>query len=226
MDATVDDGSKRGSAMPAKPPKPILFPAGPLPWLKPAIIAGGLAPLVGLVVGGARRTLGANPIAEVLNELGLLALIFLVASLACTPLKTITGAAWPIRIRKTLGLFAFFYAALHLVTYAVIDQGLGWKTIAQDITKRPFIMVGFAAFVILVPLAVTSTSSMLKRLGAARWKMLHRLAYVAAVLAVIHFVMRVKKDISEPAVYGALLGSSFLIRIVAFLRARRGARPF
>ncbi|MFT3772825.1 MAG: protein-methionine-sulfoxide reductase heme-binding subunit MsrQ [Minicystis sp.] len=212
--------------MPAAKPKPILFPAGPLPWLKPAVLAGGLAPLAGIAAGAARGTLGANPIAEALNELGLLALIFLVASLACTPAQTIAGWKWPIRIRKTLGLLSFFYAALHLITYAAIDQALAWKTILEDIAKRPFIMVGFAAFLILVPLAVTSTSGMLKRLGAARWKRLHRLAYVAAVLAVTHFVLRVKKDVSEPAAYGAVLGVLFLIRIVAFVRERRAARPF
>lgn len=210
----------------AKTPKPILFPAGPLPWLKPAVLTGGLVPLAVLVVGVARGTLGANPIAEALNQLGLLALVFLVASLACTPAKTIFGWTWPIRIRKTLGVYSFFYASLHFVTYAALDQGLALKAILADIGKRPFIMIGFAALLILAPLAATSTSGMLKRLGAARWKKLHRLAYAAAILGVVHFVLRVKKDVSEPAAYGALLALLFAIRIGASLRERRAARPF
>lgn len=205
----------------AKAAKPILFAAGPLPWLKPAVLAGGLAPLAAIAIGVWRGTLGANPIAEALNELGLLALVFLVASLACTPAKTIFGWTWPIRIRKTLGLYAFFYASLHFVTYAALDQGLAFQAILADIGKRPFIMIGLAALVILAPLAATSTAGMLKRLGAARWKKLHRLAYAAAVLAVVHFVLRVKKDVSEPAAYGAVLGLLFAIRIGAFVRERR-----
>lgn len=203
---------------------PILFPRGPLPWLEPAVVAGGLVPLVAIVVRFARGTLGANPIAEGLNQLGLLALIFLVASLACTPMKTVFGWKWPIRVRKTLGLFSFFYASAHLVTYAAIDQVYDFRAIAEDIVKRPFILVGFTAFVLLVPLAITSTSGMLKRLGAARWKRLHRLAYLAGALAVVHFVLRVKKDLSEPIVYGAVLGLFFAVRIGAFLRERWIAR--
>jgi sulfoxide reductase heme-binding subunit YedZ len=190
------------------------------------VLAGGLAPVVGLGVGLRNGTLGANPIAEALNQLGLLALVFLIASLTCTPLKTLSGWTWPIRLRKTLGLLSFTYAALHLITYAVVDQALAWKSIAEDLAKRPFIMVGFATFVILTPLAVTSTSGMLKRLGAARWKKLHRLAYLAAVLAITHFVLRVKKDLTEPALYGAVVAALFLIRIGAAVRARRAARPF
>lgn len=210
----------------AKSPKPLLFPGGPLPWLQPGVLAGGLVPVAVLAAGLARGTLGANPIAEALNQLGLLALIFLVASLACTPAKTIFGWTWPIRIRKTLGVLSFVYASLHFLTYAALDQGLALKAILADIAKRPFIMVGFGALVILVPLAATSTSGMLKRLGAARWKKLHRLAYVAGVLGVVHFVLRVKKDVSEPAVYAAVLGLLFAIRIGAYVRERRAARPF
>lgn len=129
-----------------------------------------------------------------------------------------------IRIRRTLGLLSFFYAALHFATYAVVDPSLAFRTILEDIAKRPFIMVGFAAFPILAPLAITSMSGMLKRLGAARWKRLHRLAYAAAVLAIVHFLLRVKKDVSEPAIYGAVLGALFSIRIVASLRERRAPR--
>jgi sulfoxide reductase heme-binding subunit YedZ len=194
--------------------------ARPTPWLLPAILTGAAVPLWTLGSGLFQGTLGANPVAEALNELGLLALVFLVASLAATPLKTLTGWNWPIRIRKTLGLLAFFYASLHLVTYAGVDQLLDLRAIGQDIVKRPFILVGFVAFLILVPLAVTSTASMLKRLGFARWKALHRLAYAAAVLGVVHFFLRVKKDLREPAVYGAILALLFAVRLGAAIRER------
>lgn len=205
-------------------PKPILFARGPLPWLEPAVVAGGLVPLAAMAFRFARGTLGANPVAEALNQLGLLALVFLVASLACTPIKTLTGWKWPIRVRKSLGVMSFSYAAIHLVTYAALDQVLDVKAIVDDIVKRPFIMVGFAAFLILLPLAVTSTSGMLKRLGAARWKRLHRLAYLAGLLGVTHFVLRVKKDLSEPVVYGAILGLLFAVRVVVYARERWSAR--
>jgi sulfoxide reductase heme-binding subunit YedZ len=194
--------------------------ARPTPWLLPAILTGAAVPLWTIGSGLFQGTLGANPVAEALNELGLLALVFLVASLAATPLKTLTGWNWPIRIRKTLGLLAFFYASLHLVTYAGVDQLLDLRAIGQDIVKRPFILVGFVAFLILVPLAVTSTASMLKRLGFARWKALHRLAYAAGVLGVLHFFLRVKKDVREPAVYGAILALLFAVRLGAAIRER------
>jgi sulfoxide reductase heme-binding subunit YedZ len=190
----------------------------PLAWLKPGVFAGSLVPLVAIVSGAARGSLGANPVAEALNELGLLALVFLVASLACTPAKLVWGVTWPIRLRRMLGLFAFFYASLHLVTYAAVDQGGNWRSIGQDIAQRKFITVGLSAFLLLAPLAATSTAGMVKRLGAARWRRLHRLAYIAAVLAIVHFVWRVKKDLSEPLVYGALLLVLLLLRVVPFRR--------
>jgi sulfoxide reductase heme-binding subunit YedZ len=183
-----------------------------LPWLKPGVFAGAFAPMLALTWRAARGTLGANPIAEVLNQLGLVALIFLVASLACTPLKLALGWTWPTRIRRMLGLFAFFYAACHFVTYAAVDQGLNVGAIVQDILKRNFILVGFSALVLLIPLAVTSTDAMVRRLGFPRWKKLHRLAYVAGVLGVIHFVWRVKKDLTEPMAYGFVLGLLLAMR--------------
>jgi sulfoxide reductase heme-binding subunit YedZ len=205
---------------------PLLFPKGPLPWLKPAVFVGSLVPFVSLAIGVARGTLGANVVAEGLNRLGLLALIFLVASLACTPLQTLTGQAWPIKIRKMLGLYAFFYAALHLLTYATLDQSLDFKAIFSDIVKRPFILVGFTAFVLLVPLAITSTTKMLKRMGFVGWKRLHRLAYVAGGLGVIHFFLRVKKDTTEPLIYAGILGILFAIRIAAWvMKKQKSARP-
>jgi len=192
----------------------------PLPWLKPGVFAGALVPLAAIIVRGAQGGLGANPIDQALNQLGLVALIFLVAALACTPLKTLFGWTWPIRLRRMLGLFAFFYALLHVLTYSGLDQGLAWAAIWKDVTKRKFIFVGFAAFVLLIPLAATSTAGAVKRLGFARWKLLHRLAYVAAALGAIHFFLRVKKDVREPLVYAAVLGALLLIRLAVYLRSR------
>lgn len=193
---------------------------GPLPWLKPGVFAGALVPLVAIVVRGMQGNLGANPIAQALNQLGLVALVFLVAALACTPMKTLFGWTWPIRLRRMLGLFAFFYALLHVLTYAGLDQGLDWAAIWKDVSKRRFIFVGFAAFVLLVPLAATSTAGAVRRLGFARWKRLHRLAYLAPALGAIHFFLRVKKDVREPLAYAALLALLLLIRVAAYARER------
>jgi len=195
------------------------------PWLKPAVFAGALAPLSAILWNAAHHNLGANPIAEALNELGLTALVFLLASLACTPLREVLGWTWAIALRRMLGLFAFFYAVLHASTYTVLDQGRDWRAILADVTKRPFIIAGFSAFVLLAPLAATSTAAAVRRFGFPRWKRLHRLAYVAGLLAVIHFVLRVKKDVREPAVYGVVLGVLLLARLVLHLRRRASRVP-
>jgi sulfoxide reductase heme-binding subunit YedZ len=195
----------------------------PYAWLVPAVFAGCLVPLAVLLLRAARSDLGANPIAEALNRLGLLALLLLIGSLTCTPLKVLFGWTWPIRIRKTLGNFAFFYAALHLCTYAGLDQRLDLRAVLADVVERPFIAVGMLAFAMLVPLAATSTARMLKRLGAERWKRLHRLAYVAGALGVVHFFLRVKQDVTEPLIYGAVLALLFAVRIAAWYRKRVGA---
>jgi methionine sulfoxide reductase heme-binding subunit len=191
------------------------------PWLKPGIWIGALSPLALLVAKAAAGTLGADPIAIALNQLGLLALIFLLASLAATPLKLRYAILWPIRIRRLLGLFAFFYASLHVLLYAVVDQGLSLGAILEDVTERKFITAGFGAFLLLIPLAITSTSRMLKRLGARRWKRLHQLVYLAGLLASLHFIWRVKRDLTEPLAYALVLTSLLLLRIVARAKAQR-----
>jgi methionine sulfoxide reductase heme-binding subunit len=193
----------------------------PHPWLKPAVLVGGLYPLAFMALEFARGALGANPIERVLNQTGLLALILLVASLACTPLKVVSGWTWPIRLRKLLGLLSFTYASAHFLTYAVLDQGLALGVILEDIARRPFITVGFLALVLLVPLAVTSTNRMVRRMGFPAWQRLHRLAYVAASLGVVHFIWRVKKDLTEPLIYGGVLVLLFAIRVAEALRKRR-----
>jgi sulfoxide reductase heme-binding subunit YedZ len=189
--------------------------ATPLPWLKPGVLVGALVPLVAIILRAATGTLGSNPIAQALNELGLLALIFLVAALACTPVKILLGWTWPIRLRRMLGVLAFFYATLHVATYTTLDQGLDWKAIFADVTKRRFIYVGLATFLLLTPLAVTSTNGMVRRLGFSAWKRLHRVAYLATALAVLHFVWRVKRDLREPLAYAAIVVSLLVVRLLA-----------
>ena len=193
-------------------------------WLKPAVFAASLAPLLAILWNAARRNLGANPIAEALNELGLTALVFLVASLACTPVRETLDWTWAIGLRRMLGLLAFFYASLHAATYSLLDQRGNLRAIFADVTKRPFIIAGFLAFLILIPLAATSTANAVRRLGFPRWKRLHRLVYLAGFLAVVHFVLRVKKDVREPAVYGVILAILLLTRVALYVK-RRTARP-
>ena len=196
----------------------------PLPWLKPGLFVGALVPLAVLLWRAAHGTLGADAIAVGLNQLGYLALVLLMASLACTPLKILTGWTWPVRVRRMLGLFAFFYASLHLLTYVGIDQQLDWPVLWGDVTQRKFMIVGFLAFLCLAPLAWTSTDASVRRLGFARWKALHRLAYVAGVLAVVHFTWRVKSDVRVPMTWAAILGVLFVVRIADGVRTRRKKR--
>lgn len=190
----------------------------PYPWLEPAVLVGALAPVAALTLRAVRGELGANPIAQALNQLGLVALVLLVAALACTPAKIVFGWTWPFRIRRLLGLLGFFYAALHVATYVGLDQVFDWAAIWKDVTKRKFIVVGAAAFTLLVPLALTSTDASVRRLGFARWKLLHRLAYVAPALGVLHFFWRVKKDATEPLAYGAVLAALLAVRAVTLVR--------
>lgn len=199
-----------------------------MPWLNSGILTGAMAPAAVILWRARSGDLGANPIAEALNQLGLMALVLLLASLACTPLKRVFGWTWPIRARRLLGLLAFAYAALHVSVYAGLDQGLDWRAVLADVFKRRFIFVGFAAFVLMIPLAVTSTGAAVRRMGYVKWKRLHLLVYPAALCAVIHFVWRVKKDLSEPLVYAAILGALLLVRVFAAWHdrgARRGSGP-
>jgi sulfoxide reductase heme-binding subunit YedZ len=193
----------------------------PLPWLKPAVLTGSLVPIAAILMRASANALGPDPIAQALNQLGLVALVFLIAALACTPLKAIAGWTWPMRLRRMLGVLAFFYALLHVVTYTALDQGLDWHAIVDDIVKRKFIFFGFSTFVLLIPLAATSTNSALGCLGHVRWKQLHRLAYIAPALAVLHFTWRVKRDIREPLTYGIVLGALLMVRVIEHLRDRK-----
>jgi methionine sulfoxide reductase heme-binding subunit len=197
----------------------------PYPWLKPGIFVGALVPLASIVVRANLDALGADPVAKIENELGLAALVLLVASLACTPARRLLGWTWPIRIRRELGLFAFFYACLHVAMYVVVDQGIDVFAIFDDILKRPFITVGFLAFVLLLPLALTSTPESIRKLGFKRWQRLHMLVYIAGVLAVVHFIWRVKIDIAQPLTYAWIVAALLMVRVVVWLRARQRTAP-
>jgi methionine sulfoxide reductase heme-binding subunit len=141
--------------------------------------------------------------------------------LSFTPLRLLTGTAWPVQLRRMAGLFMFFYACLHITTYVWLDHWFDWQEIAKDIIKHPYVLVGFAAFVLSVPLALTSSNAMIKRLRQ-RWKTLHRLVYLVAIFAVLHFWWLVKKDITEPMLYALVLAALLAIRLVFSLRKRKG----
>jgi sulfoxide reductase heme-binding subunit YedZ len=191
----------------------------PDPWLKPGIFIGALMPIVWIAIRFTDRALGADPIKEIENELGLAALIFLLASVACSPAKRLLGWTWAMRVRRELGLFAFGYAAVHFCVY-FWDQYPDWGVIPQDILQRPFITVGFSAFVLLVPLALTSTRGWVRRLGYVKWQRIHWLVYPAGALAAVHFVWRVKADISQPLTYAVILAVLLAIRLVWWLQKR------
>jgi len=194
-------------------------------WLVPAAVALGLLPLSKLAFDLLAGRLGANPIAESLNRLGFWTLTGLAITLAATPAHDWLGLAWPVRIRRALGLLTFGYAALHLATYAGVDQFFDWRAIGADVAKRRFIAVGFATFLLLVPLAVTSTDAWVRRLGFPRWKALHRLAYLAALGGVVHFLWRVKIDLVKPLLFAAILGALLLLRVVPRPRRARAPAP-
>ncbi len=192
-------------------------------WLVPAAVAVGLLPLAKIAVDGATGGLGANPIQALLDRLGFWTLAMLTATLAAGPLNAQLGLAWPLRVRRALGLLTFGYACLHLVAYAGVDQALDLRAIAADVVKRPFITVGFATFLLLLPLALTSSDASVRRLGFRRWKRLHRLAYLAALGGVVHFVWRVKADERQPVLFALVLGLLLLARLVPRRPAARAA---
>ncbi|NOS97494.1 MAG: sulfoxide reductase heme-binding subunit YedZ [Methylotenera sp.] len=171
-----------------------------------------LVPLTRLIILGYQENLSANPIEFIERSTGFWALFILLATLTLTPIRLITGRAWQIQLRRMLGLFMFFYACLHITTYLWLDFAFDWLDITKDIAKHPRILVGFAAFLLAIPLAITSNNAMMKRLGS-RWKQLHQLVYAIAMLAVVHFWWLVKKDIREPLLYAAILTALLGIRI-------------
>jgi sulfoxide reductase heme-binding subunit YedZ len=179
---------------------------------KPFVFALALLPLALLVFDTLRDDLGTDPVAQLEHRSGLWALRLLLATLALTPLRRLTMRAEFVRYRRMLGLFAFFYACVHLTVYLVIDLGGYWSQLLIEIAKRPYMTVGFSAWLMLVPLAITSTRGMMRRLGG-RWQKLHRLVYPAALLACLHFLWLVKADHREPLVYLAILTTLLLARV-------------
>lgn len=186
--------------------------------LKVLIFIAGLLPAGALIAGALTDNLGANPIEYITHETGTFALAFLIITLAVTPARRLTGWHEIIRVRRMLGLFAFFYACLHLLTWVVIDQFFDLPAMIEDIAKRPYITVGMFGFVCMVPLALTSTAAMIRRLGR-RWQTLHRLTYVAAIAGVVHFWWLVKADLTEPQRWAAVL--TLLLGVRAWWILRR-----
>ena len=171
-----------------------------------------MLPLVRLVWLGFNDDLGANPVEFVERSTGTWALVILLTTLGMTPIRLLTGQVWQIQLRRLLGLFMFFYACLHITTYVWLDFGFVWADIVKDVAKHPRILVGFAAFMLTAPLAATSNSYMIKRLKT-NWKKLHQAVYLVSILAVIHFWLLVKKDVTEPLYYAIALAILLGIRI-------------
>ncbi|MBI5331131.1 MAG: sulfoxide reductase heme-binding subunit YedZ [Betaproteobacteria bacterium] len=189
------------------------MPPRPFTLIKAALFLVCLGPLLDLTYGVIADTLGANPIEALTRGLGDWALRFLLITLAVTPLRRLSGAAWLLRLRRMLGLYAFFYALLHVLSYVWLDQFFDGAAILKDVFKRPFISVGFASFLLLIPLAATSTNTMIRRLGGARWQALHRTVYAIGLFAVLHFWWMVKQDITQPALYAATLALLLGVRV-------------
>jgi methionine sulfoxide reductase heme-binding subunit len=205
--------------------------------LKPVVFTASLGPFFWLVWAGLTGNLSVNPLSDLTNETGIWALRFLCISLAVTPLRRLSGWNGAIKFRRMAGLFAFFYASLHFLTYVIADRFAGldfpngivsWTTVVNlgkavwdDVYKRPFITIGFTALMSMVPLAVTSTAGMIRRLGGKRWNRLHKIVYGTAVLGVIHYLWLVKADTRRPLTYGAVVAVLLGLRV---LWARQKAR--
>jgi sulfoxide reductase heme-binding subunit YedZ len=190
---------------------------------KPFVFLVCLVPAVVLSWAAWHDMLGPNPINEITHITGDWTLRFVLITLAVTPFRKLTGWNPIIRYRRMLGLFAFFYGTLHFLTYLVLDHYFDWSEILADIAKRPYVTVGFLGFVLMIPLAVTSTAGWIRRLGGKRWNLLHRLIYVTAIAGVVHYWWLVKADISKPLAYGAILAVLFAIRL--WYNTRRSAFP-
>ena len=200
-------------------------------FYKPAVFVASLAPAALLLCGALGwfgQDLGADPVAKLLHSCGKTGLNFLLLTLLVTPVRRLTGLSNLVRLRRMLGLFAFFYLVAHFTVYLVLDQQLDYHSVLQDIVKRPYITIGFTALLLLVPLAITSTNRMMRRLGR-RWQKLHRLIYLIVILGVWHYWWQVKKDIRQPLLYVAmvalLLGFRLVVHLLNRARAARNAGP-
>lgn len=186
----------------------------------PLAFAAGCLPAIWLLVQFFTVGFGANPIETLLNDLGYVAFVLLALTLACTPAQILLGWSWPLRIRKLLGDFCFFYASLHMLTYLGLDQGFSLGDIVKDVAKHKFIMLGMATWLVLLPLAITSTQGWQRRLGFRRWKRLHRLVYLAGGLASFHFLLRFKTPRVETLAWMATIAVLLLTRALEAARRR------
>ena len=190
-------------------------------FLKPAVFLACLLPLARLGWKALGPGLGANPIQVITFSTGTWTLVFLLVTLSITPLRKLTRQYWLIQYRRMLGLFAFFYACLHFTTYIWLDQFFDLSSIKKDIYKRPFITMGFTAFVLMIPLAATSTQWAIRKLGK-RWQKLHRLIYFSAAAGVIHYLWLVKIDKRVPLIYASILGILLLYRLIVWAKGKVG----
>ena len=188
--------------------------------LKIIVFLSACLPLLRLAILASSDGLGANPVEFITHSTGTWTLVGLMLTMTVTPLRQLTGYTGLIRVRRMLGLFTFFYASLHFVTYIWLDQFFDLHAIVKDIYKRPFITVGFIAYLLLIPLALTSSNAMIRRLGAQRWQRLHRLVYLIAILGVVHYWWLVKKDIRQPLIYAAVLAFLLGWRVVRRQRVK------
>ncbi len=192
---------------------------------KPLVFVAGVAPLAWMICGALQlfgASLGADPVKKLEHECGKTALNFLLLTLTVTPVRELAGLPQLLRLRRMLGLFAFFYAVVHFTVYLVLDLELNFRLLGADIVKRPYITIGFSALLLLLPLALTSTNGMMRRLGR-RWQSLHRLIYPIAALALWHFYWQVKRDVREPLLYVGMLALLLAYRLLRW-RARGAAR--
>ena len=193
--------------------------------IKLALFLAALIPLARLGWKALHDGLGANPIEVITHSTGDWTLILVLTTLSITPLRRLTRQYWLIGVRRMIGLFAFFYGTLHFLTYIWLDKFFDLHEMLKDIAKRPFITVGFSAFVLLIPLAVTSTTGWIRRLGGKNWQRLHRLIYLTATLGVVHYWWLVKADIRKPEEYALVLGILLLYRLVTWAAEKRKQRP-
>jgi sulfoxide reductase heme-binding subunit YedZ len=189
-----------------------------IPALKVAVFVACVGPVARLVWKALHDALGANPIEVITRSTGTWTLVLLLATLSVTPVRKLTGWLDVIRFRRMLGLFAFFYVSLHFLTYIWLDKFFDLQQVAKDVYKRPFITAGFTGFMLLIPLAVTSTRGMIRRLGGRHWQNLHRLIYASAVAGVVHYVWLVKADVRVPLIYGSVLSVLLACRAVLWLK--------
>jgi len=188
--------------------------------LKPAVFVAALAPFLWLLYNAFWGDLGANPVETITNQTGIWTLRLIVATIAITPIRWLTKWNPIIQFRRMIGLFAFFYSVLHFSIYFVLDRSMMVEGLWDDVVKRPYITVGFIGFVMMIPLALTSTKGWIRRIGGKRWALLHRLVYVTAIAGVIHYWWKVKLDVTDPMIYAAIVAILLGWRLVRAFRAR------